>query len=47
MWDSNPHISDAGRAWLARMRARVDELTSDQAIDDWLVEAIENGIDPL
>ena len=47
IWDQNPHAGPAERAWLARMRTRIDDLTSRKAISDWLADAIDGGIDPL
>jgi hypothetical protein len=47
VWDTNPHAGPEWRAWLARMRARIDELTSREAIGAWLDDAIDNAIDPL
>jgi hypothetical protein len=47
VWDRNPHAGVRERAWLTRMRARVDQLTNRQALSDWIAEAIDNGIDPL
>jgi hypothetical protein len=47
MWDRNPYADEAERAWLAEMRSRVDALTSRAAIERWLADAIEGGIDPL
>jgi hypothetical protein len=41
------HAGAAERAWLAEMRARVDQLTSREAIDRWLDDAMEQNIDPL
>jgi hypothetical protein len=46
-WDTNPHAGCTERAWLARMRARIDDLTSRRAISKWLADAIDGGIDPL
>jgi hypothetical protein len=47
VWDQNPHAGDGERAWLARMRAGIDALTSRQAIHQWITDAIGGGLDPL
>ena len=47
VWDRNPHMDDAERAWLAGMRADIETLTSREAITAWLDRAEEEGIDPL
>lgn len=47
VWDENPHSDKAERAWLARMRAAIDGLTTREAIERWLDEAVNAGIDPL
>lgn len=44
-WDT--HAGPEEHAWLARMRARIDELTSRQAIECWLDDAVWQNIDPL
>lgn len=46
-WDRNPYAGEPERQWLAHMRAGVDQLTSRQAIDEWIEEASANGLDPL
>jgi hypothetical protein len=46
-WDRNPHATPEDRVWLARMRARVDGLTSRQTIGNWLDDALKAGMDPL
>jgi hypothetical protein len=43
-WDENPHWSDV---WLAEMRARVDQLTTREKLQEWLRMADEGGMDPL
>jgi hypothetical protein len=35
VWDANPHMGEVERAWLAAMRAAVDELTTREAIAAW------------
>jgi hypothetical protein len=47
MWNTNPHAGREEHAWLARMRARIDDLTSRKAINDWLEDAVDGGLDPL
>jgi hypothetical protein len=34
-------------AQLARLRARIDDLTSREAISNWLDDAVAVGMDPL
>jgi hypothetical protein len=43
----NSHAAAKERTWLAEMRARVDGLTSREAIERWLDDALEGNIDPL
>jgi hypothetical protein len=45
--DENPFADTEEHAWLSRMRARIDDLTSRQAISDWLADAVDGGLDPL
>jgi hypothetical protein len=33
--------------WIERLRAKVDRLQSPEAIDNWLDDALVEGIDPL
>jgi hypothetical protein len=47
VWDTNPHAGPMEHAWLAGMRARIDDLTSRKAIANWLNDAVTGGIDPL
>lgn len=47
VWDQNPHAGIAQRAALADLRDRIDELTDRAAIDRWLSDALDTGIDPL
>lgn len=47
IWDQNPHAGPQERVWLAQMRARVDGLTSRAAINRWIDEATDQGLDPL
>jgi hypothetical protein len=47
IWDENPHAGAVEREWLAGMRQRVDELTTRPAIDAWLEDLMNGGIDPL
>lgn len=47
VWDMNPHAGAAERAWLAAMRDRIEALNSRAAIERWLNDALEAGIDPL
>jgi hypothetical protein len=47
VWDNNPHIDADSCAWLAMMRLRVDKLTTREAIDSWLADASDAGMDPL
>jgi hypothetical protein len=47
VWDTNPHAGPEEHAWLARMRARIDDLTSRKAITNWLDDATDDGMDPL
>lgn len=44
VWDLNPH---GGHETLAGLRSRLDDLTSRQAIEAWLDDATELGLDPL
>ena len=54
---TGPILSDYLRQWVAapsppgpgieRLRAKVDSLQSREAIDDWLDDALVEGIDPL
>jgi hypothetical protein len=44
VWDQNPH---GGAEALARLRAAIDGLTDRAAIEQWLVEAEQKGVDPL
>lgn len=46
-WDANPHASDEDRQHLAELRARVHGLTSRKALDDFINDLIEEGLDPL
>jgi hypothetical protein len=46
-WDRNPHAGDLDHAWLARMRADVDELTTRAALANWIERATARGLDPL
>lgn len=47
LWDQNPHATTYHRAWLDQMRLRVGGLKDRGAIDLWLADASEYGIDPL
>lgn len=47
VWDLNPHASPDERAWLTNLRRRVDYLTSFAAIQAWIDEATDAGMDPL
>jgi hypothetical protein len=47
VWDQNPHAGADERAWLAGMRLACDALLSREAIEAWLDQAIEAGLDPL
>lgn len=40
-------MNNAERRWLAQMRAAIDGLTTREAIDRWLDDAEQRGIDPL
>jgi hypothetical protein len=46
-WDANPHADADDRAELAELRARVDQLMSRTAIEDWINDVIDQGMDPL
>lgn len=47
LWDENPTASLADRAELGVLRETVDDLTTRQAIDDWLDRVVAFGLDPL
>jgi hypothetical protein len=47
VWDQNPHAQPVHRRWLDGLRSRIDELTDRPAIENWLWDANEGGIDPL
>jgi hypothetical protein len=47
VWDRNPYADDGEKAWLARMRADVDRLTTRAALASWLERATAAGLDPL
>jgi hypothetical protein len=47
IWDQNPHWGETGSTWLAEMRARVDQLTTRERLQEWLRMAAEAGMDPL
>jgi hypothetical protein len=44
VWADHPGFD---LTWLAEMRARVDQLTSREKLQEWLRMADEGGIDPL
>lgn len=47
VWDQNPHASADDRALLDQLRLRIDTLTDRAAIDRWLDDATDAGMDPL
>jgi hypothetical protein len=47
VWDQNPHMSEEGRAELARLRELARVLLNQPTIDAWLSLAVEFGVDPL
>lgn len=46
-WDQNPHANEADRQEIYRLRRDVDGLVDRDAIDKWIVDAQELGLDPL
>ena len=47
VWDKNPHAVGEGFALLDEFRARVNDLTDQPAIDNWLFDVTAWGMDPL
>jgi hypothetical protein len=46
-WDSNPHMTDESCATLALLRRQAREITTRDAIDQFVADATEFGMDPL
>jgi hypothetical protein len=46
-WDENPHGGVEKRTWLQNMRNRIDSLTTREALQDWVSDATNAGMDPL
>jgi hypothetical protein len=46
-WDANPHLDADGAKVLAKLRSRVDAITTCADIDAWLNLATDMGMDPL
>lgn len=47
VWDSNPNLGEDGRAELARLRRLAQGLNNRDAIDSWIAESVDFGLDPL
>lgn len=47
VWTSNPELDTAGRAKLADLRDRIETLTDQNAIEQWIDDAQAFGVDPL
>jgi hypothetical protein len=47
VWDQNPYNGPEEWAELAALRSTIDDLTNRNAIERWLDQAIEAGLDPL
>lgn len=46
-WTSNPELDAAGRDKLADLRERIETLTDQNAIEQWIDDAQAFGVDPL
>ena len=46
VWDANPHLTADDRARLDQLRIRIDALTDQRAIENWLEDAGDD-YDPL
>lgn len=47
VWDRNPHANADHRALLDKLRLGIEGLTDRRAIERWLDDAEEFGLDPL
>lgn len=47
VWDANPHADDDDRWALGELRRHVNDLTTREVIERWIIWATDEGIDPL